>query len=226
MVRLFKELEVIKKMKKIIIGIIFIIFAISFAFIFYYVFTTQSVIADDGKLLLAQAKDATTKKPNPWVAKIDDFTLTLEDFKREFSVHVYSLPLDEQQKEKYKNDDVNKKKFLTNLISEYLIYMKSLDEGYNKRDDVKDLIKAVTRRAIIQVYLNEKIEPKLKDIPDQEIENIYNQNKKLFAGVDIDVARQQIKMQLLQKQYNDYLDDIINDLLGVAKVLRNDDVNL
>jgi hypothetical protein len=177
-----------------------------------------------GGFLLAQ--ELKTKGDGKWVAKIDDTTITTDEFEREFGVHVYSLPIDEAQKNKYKDDPANKKKFLANLINEYLIYKKALKERYDKRSDVQDLLKAVERRAIIQVYLNDKIEPKLTDIPDEQIETIYNQNKKLFAGVDIDVARQQIRMQLLHKQYNDYLNELIDSLKGEAKVVKNSDLNL
>jgi hypothetical protein len=44
--------------------------------------------------------------------------------------------------------------------------------------------------------------------------------------VDIDVARQQIKMQLFQQQYREHLNQIIDDLKGEAKVIRNDDISL
>ncbi|MCK4925630.1 MAG: hypothetical protein KAS61_11680, partial [Spirochaetes bacterium] len=95
-----------------------------------------------------------------------------------------------------------------------------------KRKDVQALIEAVSRRAVLQVYLNDVIEPRLQEIPDEQIEAIYNQNKKLYAGVDIDVARQDIQMKLLQQQYNNHLNDLIDSLLGEAKVIHNQDVQL
>ncbi len=177
----------------------------------------------DGFLLAQELKK---KEDGQWVRKIDDTTITMDEFEREFAVHVYSLPIDEAQKTRYRDDPANKKKFLTNLVNEYLIYKKALKEQYDRRREVQDLLKAVKRRAIIQVYLNDKIEPKLTDIPDEQIETIYNQNKKLFVGVDIDVARQQIRMQLLQKQYNDHLNELIDSLKGEAKVVKNSDLNL
>ena len=181
------------------------------------------VCANDNVIIIAQT---TKNKQGQWVAKIDNRTLSLEEFESEFDVHVYSLPIDDEQKVAYENDVKNKKQFLTNLINEYLIYQKALNKGYDKRRDVQDLVQAVKRRAIIQVYLNEAIEPKLTEIPDEQIEAIYNQNKKLFAGVDVEVAGQQIKMQLLQRQYNDYLNELIDGLKGEAKVIRNEDVKL
>ena len=161
---------------------------------------------------------------NGWVAKIDSKTITVDEFNKEFAVHVFSLPIVEEEKKKYEQEDVNRKKFLTNLINEYLIYNKAREAGYEKREDIQDLLRAVERRAIIQVFLAEKIEPLLNDVSDEQIEAIYNQNKKLFAGVDIDVARQQIEMQLLQKQYNDRLNELIDELKGEAKVVRNDNI--
>ena len=206
------------KMKKIIVGIIAAVVLFGSILGHYVLLKRAGILA--GSRAYAQTQD------NTWVVKINDTVIGLKDFEREFNVHVYSLPISAEDKKKYKNDINNKKKFLTNLINEYLIYNKSVAEGYLKRQDVQDLIKAVTRRAVIQVYLNEKIEPLLKDVPDEQIEAIYNQNKKLFAGVDIDVARQQIRMQLLQKQYNDQLNEIIDDLKGEAKVVKNEKVGL
>ena len=197
----------------------------------------QSVAADDfgmsynsdlesaEEIMLAQAVQKPRQDKDSWVAKVDDTTISIEEFAREFEVHVYALPIDEEEKDRYRSDTSNKKKFLVNLINEYLIYNRALKEKYDRKREVQDLIKAVTRRAIIQVYLNDKIEPKLTEIPDEQIETIYNQNKKLFAGVDIDVARQQIRMQLLQKQYNEYLNDLIDSLKGEATVKKNSDLD-
>ena len=210
-------------MRKIFLVVLAILLVMAGVFLDRYLFSANKAAADDNVIIIAQTTKNDTGK---WVAKVDDLTLSLDEFEREFSVHVYSLPIDEVQKDSYKNDIGNKKKFLTNLINEHLIYQKAIKKGYDKRKDVQDLVQAVKRRAIIQVYLNEQIEPKLKDVPDEQIEAIYNQNKKLFAGVDIEVAGQQIKRQLLQRQYNDYLNELIDELKGEAKVIRNEDVKL
>ena len=208
-------------MRKIYIAALAFLLVMSGVFIDRYLLSAHRAAADDSVIIIAQ----NTNKNN-WVAKIDNKILSLDEFEKEFDVHVYSLPIDEAQKNIYQNDIGNKKKFLTNLINEYLIYQKAIEKGYDKRSDVQDLVKAVTRRAIIQVYLNEQIEPKLQDVPDEQIEAIYNQNKKLFAGVDVEVAGQQIKMQLLQRQYNDYLNELIDELKGEAKVIRNEEIKL
>lgn len=212
-------------MKKIAIFLLLVTFFAAGIFTYHYFFAMQKALADEGEILLAQVEKG-AKKNDLWVVKIDNRIITLEEFEREFDVHVFSLPFDEAQKSKYESDVVNKKKFLTNLINEYLIYNKALNEGFEKRKEVQDLLRAVRRRAIIQVYLDEKIEPKLKDIPDDQIEAIYNQNKKMYAGVDIDMARQQIKMLLLQRQYNEYLNELVDELKGEAKVIKNEDVDL
>ncbi len=218
-------------MKKIVMATISILLIFTGVFLYRSIFNVPSVAADEAEvrsspLILAQNVKNPEKESDPWVVKIDDTVITVSEFEKEFKVHVYSLPLDNEQREKYQEDVNNKKRFLISIINEYLIYKRALKDKYNKREDVQDLIKAVTRRAIIQVYLNEKIEPKLTEIPDEQIEAIYNQNKKLFAGVDIDVARQQIRMQLLQKQYNDHLNELIDSLKGEAKVIKNNDINL
>lgn len=204
-------------MKKLYSGIIIIIVLIGG--IAPYIFSLRD---SGGPRSFAQTqKDAST-----WVAKVDEKTITIKEFEKEFDVHVFSLPIVDEDKERYSGDETNKKRFLTNLINEYLIYHKAVKEGYLKRGDVQALIEAVSRRAVIQVYLTEIIEPTLQEIPDDQIEAIYNQNKKLYAGVDIDVARQDIRMKLLQQQYNNRLNDLIDNLMGEAKVVRNQDVQL
>jgi hypothetical protein len=206
-------------MRKIYIAALALLLVMAGVFLDRYLLNAQRAAADD--IIIVQ-----TTKDKDWVAKIDNKILSLDEFEREFDVHVYSLPIDEVQKDIYQNDIANKKKFLTNLINEHLIYQKAIDKGYDKRSDVQDLVKAVKRRAIIQVYLNEQIEPKLTDVPEERLEAIYNQNKKLYAGVDVEIAEQDIKMRLLQKQYNDFLNELIDELKGEAKVIRNEEVKL
>ncbi len=213
-------------MKKLLFIFFSLFLILSGVLIDRYITTFQKASADEDTKMLAQLKSKKDKNNDQWVVKIDETIINLGEFEREFKVHVYSLPIDEAQKTRYESDINNKKKFLTNLVNEYLIYKKALKEGLDKRKDVQDLLAAVERRAIIQVYLNEKIEPKLVDIPDEEIERVYNQNKKLFAGVDIEVAQQQIKMQLLQRQYNDHLNELIDQLKGEAKVVKNEEIDL
>jgi hypothetical protein len=181
---------------------------------------------DGDPIVIAQAAQKAQGKGDEWVVKIENTVVSIDEFQREFKVHVFSLPLDGEQKKKYENDVMNKKKFLANLINEYLIQKKALQEGYEKKKEVQDILKAVTRRAIIQVYLNDKLEPKLTEPTDEQIETIYNQNKKLFANADIEVARQQIKYQLLQRQYNDLLDELIDKIKGETRVVRNDEAKL
>jgi len=204
-------------MKKLLVGIIIII-VLCGGFAPYITMQHSST----GPRSFAQ----TGQDPATWLVKINGKTITLREFEQEFDVHVYSLPIVEEDKDRYAEDEANKKRFLTNLVNEYLIYNKAVENDYLERDDVKALIEAVSRRAVLQVYLNDVIEPLLQEIPDEQIGAIYDQNKKLYAGVDIDVARQDIQMKLLQQQYNNHLNDLIDNLMGEAKVVRNKDVQL
>jgi hypothetical protein len=180
-----------------------------------------------GNLLITKRSSvARAETGSTWLVRIDDQEITLDDFEREFAVHVYMLPLSDENREKYAKDPNNKKKFLNTLIHDYLIYHKAESEGYLEKREVQDLIKVVRRRAVNEMYLNDMIEPKMKEVTEEQIEAIYDNNKKLFANVDIDVARQQIKMQLLQKQYLNELNDIIDTLKGEAKVIRNENISL
>jgi cobalamin biosynthesis Mg chelatase CobN len=177
-------------------------------------------------LLLDQSSGGSTalaQQKSNWVVKIDDKVITMEEFEREFGVHVFTLPLNEEQKDQYSSSPDNRKKFLTNLINDHLIYQEAVENGYLRKEEVQALIKVVSRRAVNEVYLGDIIEPRLREIPDEQIEAIYNQNRKVFANMDIDMARQQIKMQLFQKQYLQELEEIIDELKGEAKVIRNDD---
>jgi vancomycin resistance protein YoaR len=213
-------------MKRPVIIAVGISLVLTGAFIDRFVSRYQRADAGENTTAVAQAQQKNAVKGDTWVAKIDNITIDYDDFEREFNVHVYALPLEEDQKKKYVEDQLNKKNFLKNLINEMLVFRKAVQEGYDKRKDVQDLIKAVTRRTVVQVYLSEKLESKLSEPTDAQIEAVYNQNKKVFANMDIEVARQQIKMQLLQRQYNDLLDDLIEKLKGEAKVVRNEDVKL
>jgi hypothetical protein len=175
-------------------------------------------------LVTTRSPQAFAQTGQEWIVRIDDREITLDEFRREFAVHVYMLPLSDGKRERYAADPANKKKFLTTLIHDYLIYQRAVSEGYHRKQEVQDLIKVVTRRSVNEMYLNDLIEPKMKEVSEEEIEAVYDNNRKVFANVDIDVARQQIRMQLLQKQYLDELNEIIDTLKGEAKVIRNDDI--
>ena len=181
---------------------------------------------DEGPIVIAQAAQKAQGKGDEWVVKIENSVVSLDEFQREFKWHVLSRQMDDEQRKKYENDVMNKKKFLTSLINEHLIQKKALQEGYEKKKEVQDLLKMMSRRAIIQVYLNDKLEPKLTEPTDEQIETIYNQNKKLLANVDIEVARQQIKFQLLERQYNDLFEELIDKIKGETRVVRNDEAKL
>jgi vancomycin resistance protein YoaR len=213
-------------MKKSVFIVMALALLLAGAFIDRFILRFQQADAGENNQVIAQVQQKNPAKGDTWVAKIDNITISLDDLDREFNVHVFALPLDEDQKKKYVEDTLNKKNFLKNLINEILVFRKAVQEGYDKRKDIQDLIKAVTRRTVVQVYLSEKLESKLSEPTDAQIESVYNQNKKVFANMDIEVARQQIKMQLLQRQYNDLLDDLIEKLKGESKVVRNEDVKL
>jgi hypothetical protein len=213
-------------MKKSVFIVMALALLLAGAFIDRFILRFQQADAGENNQVIAQVQQKNPAKGDTWVAKIDNITISLDDLDREFNVHVFALPLDEDQKKKYVEDPLNKKNFLKNLINEILVFRKAVQEGYDKRKDIQDLIKAVTRRTVVQVYLSEKLESKLSEPTDAQIESVYNQNKKVFANMDIEVARQQIKMQLLQRQYNDLLDDLIEKLKGESKVVRNEDVKL
>jgi hypothetical protein len=213
-------------MKKSIFIVVGLVLIITGAFIDRFILRYQQADAGENGPVVAQAQQKNAAKGDTWVAKIDNMTITFDDLEREFNAYVFQLPLEDDQKKKYVEDPLNKKNFLKNLINEILVFRKAVQEGYDKRKEIQDLIKAVTRRTIVQVYLADKLEPKLAEPTDAQIESVYNQNKKVFANMDIEVARQQIKMQLLQRQYNDLLDDLIEKLKGEAKVIRNEDVKL
>ncbi|MCK4925569.1 MAG: hypothetical protein KAS61_11370, partial [Spirochaetes bacterium] len=110
-------------MKRMLIGIIVII-------ILYGGLAPYTIMQRNagGTQSFAQTK----QDPSTWLVKIDGKTITLKEFEQEFDVHVYSLPIVDEDKERYSEDEANRKRFLTNLVNENLIYNKAMDNGYLK----------------------------------------------------------------------------------------------
>ena len=117
-------------MKRVLIGIIIII--ILCGGLAPYITIQRNA---GGPRSFAQVK----QDPSTWPVKIDGKTITLKEFEQEFNVHVYSLPIVDEDKERYSKDEANKKRFLTNLVNEYLIFNKAVDNGYLKRKGEKNV---------------------------------------------------------------------------------------
>ena len=85
-------------MRKLAVFAVSIFLILTGIFIDRYIISAQDAAADENDFIIAQTTKKTLK-PGDWVTKIDNKTITLNEFEREFNVHVYSLPIDEKQKE-------------------------------------------------------------------------------------------------------------------------------
>ncbi len=119
-------------MKRIIVVVSVIFLLTSAIFVYQTLFRAQDVAADDkdmstqkSDIILAQELKKSTRTNNSWLAKVDDTTITIKDFEKEFQVHIYALPIDDIQKKKYQQDNNNSnrspsQKLLANTVRLFL----------------------------------------------------------------------------------------------------------
>lgn len=92
-----------------------------------------------------------------------------------------------QYKEFYSSAE-GKKQIIDNYKKEFLVYEKAKKEGYEKVDAVLEQLEEIKKGVMIQVYLKENVNDKVK-IGTKEIRDFYNKNKADFMGQEEVKAR-------------------------------------
>jgi len=110
-------------------------------------------------------------KKGPYVAKIDNDTITLD----EFNERVSKLP------ERYREVvNADRKKFLEEYIVDELIYLEAIRRGINREKEVKEVIEEAKKKIVIAKLLKEEIDDKV-DVGGGEVEQYYSDNQKEFV---------------------------------------------
>lgn len=129
-----------------------------------------------GAIYAAEAKSQvkTKAKAEPWVAKINDKTITVEEFNSKWE----SVP--PQYKYQYGLfGEEGKERLLDTLIKNELLYQESVKRGLDKKDEVRQRIEDIRRQIIAEQLLMDEM--KKIEISDTDVINYYNSHKEEFG---------------------------------------------
>ncbi|MEI0488389.1 peptidylprolyl isomerase [Brachyspira pulli] len=111
-------------------------------------------------------------------------------------------------------NDLQLWQFASQLIEQELIYMKAVEEGYDKDDEVVKLISKERDNQLSQLYMQEKVADNFAVVTDEEKRKFFNENRsRIQAAVGRNVTYEQVAMDIettiLQERMRNEYDKII-----------------
>lgn len=159
---------------------------------------------------------------NNWVIRIKDSSgnikrlITTDDFLTEISNISTLRGAPEESINLLLTNDLQLWQYSSQLIDQELLYMKAVEEGYDKDEDVVNLINKERDNQISQLYIQKKVGDDFKIVTDEEKRKFFNDNKtrlQALAGQNIrfDQVSQDIEYAILQERMRNEYDKIINE---------------
>lgn len=111
-------------------------------------------------------------------------------------------------------NDLQLWQFASQLIEQELVYMKAVEEGYDKDDEVVKLISKERDNQLSQLYMQEKVADDFAVVTDEEKRKFFNENRnRIQAAVGRNVTYEQVAMDIettiLQERMRSEYDKII-----------------
>ena len=112
-------------------------------------------------------------------------------------------------------NDLQLWQFASQLIEQELMYMKAVEEGYDKDEEIVKLISKERDNQISQLYMQEKVSDDFGVVSDEEKRRFFNNNKaRIQAAVGPNVTYEQVAMDIettiLQERMRNEYDKIID----------------
>ena len=127
--------------------------------------------------ILAVALVACSKKEaeqkGPYLAKIDNTTITQADFDREFK----ALPDYAQQ---IFTDAEGREKFLNEIVNKEILYKEAMKKGFDKSPEFKKKMEDFKKLTLVSEVFEKEIMAK-STVSDQDIKDYYDKNKESFV---------------------------------------------
>jgi hypothetical protein len=169
-----------------------------------------------------------------WAAKIDNETITMEDFNRYYyltSKMITNVETNEEvdklaENPAYANHPLlSKTGFLEHLIAQKLLYKKAVEDKATDHEELNTLVELIKLQAVAQYYIEKKIKNKIT-VTDEEVNKIYKENTAESAEETMDEAKtnyikQKIKQEIITKKSKMETNKYIMDLLAESKVDKN-----
>ena len=112
-------------------------------------------------------------------------------------------------------NDLQLWQFASQLIEQELMYMKAVEEGYDKDEEIVNLISKERDNQISQLYMQEKVSDDFGVVTDEEKRKFFNDNRaRIRAAVGPNVTYEQVAMDIettiLQERMRNEYDKIID----------------
>lgn len=161
-----------------------------------------------------------------WLAKIDDYAISKNDFDEGYKYFISQIP--EAQRSKLPDESVIKKQYFDNLVGQYVITIKALNEGIANSKDGQMLLKTALRQAVYQIYLNKNMpqDPAVFMPSKMEIDQFNQQYMGQFdkLGYSAEQRRQAAIQQLSQTKMQQWAAEFVTQTKENYKVQRNNDL--
>lgn len=158
-----------------------------------------------------------------WLAKIDDYAISKADFAEGYKYFISQIP--EAQRSKLPDESVIKKQYFDNLVGQYVITIKALNEGIASTKEGQMLLKTALRQAVYQIYLNKNMpqDPAVFMPSKIEIDQFNQQYMSQFdkLGYSAEQRRQAAIQQLSQTKMQQWAAEFVNQTKENYKVQRN-----
>ncbi|OIN98723.1 hypothetical protein AUJ66_00510 [Candidatus Desantisbacteria bacterium CG1_02_38_46] len=122
----------------------------------------------------AKSGSKTKEKVEPWVAKINNKVITLEEFNGKWD----SIPPQYKYQYGLFGED-GKEKLLDTLIKNELLYQEAVRRKLDKKDDVRQRVEDLKRQVIAEELLREEM--KKIEVNDTDAINYYNMHSEEFG---------------------------------------------
>jgi hypothetical protein len=161
-----------------------------------------------------------------WAAKIDNETISMDEFNKFYYLQTKMMTNIESKEEIDKLADnpayanhplLSKTGFLDHLIAQKLLYRKAMDDKSINHDELDAIIEMMKITTVAQYYLGKKLKDKIT-VSDEEINAVYNANKKKFTGKTADEASAYIKQQIFAQKTRQETNKYVMELIAESKV--------
>ncbi|MEN2997469.1 MAG: hypothetical protein ABDH28_00295 [Brevinematia bacterium] len=166
-------------------------------------------------------------KPESYVAKVGDYYISTEDFNKEYMLVIETLSGGDQSKKNILLNDLSTKKtYLDNVINELVLSIEAYNQGFLASPEWNILSRVSLRKALVDGFLAKKIDLTQIEASPEEIEELYNKNRKYFSERNIsaknaeELLRAQIRSRKLQQKIAEYVKST-RDKFSIEKIEEN-----
>jgi|Deesub1362A_J573_1020465.scaffolds.fasta_scaffold00093_79 peptidyl-prolyl cis-trans isomerase C len=165
-------------------------------------------------------KTQTTSVKGPYLAKVNDVTITKEDVMEEFNM----LP---PQIQEFFTTEGGMESLLDELVKKELLYQEAKKRNFSNSAKFKKRVEDFKKRLMIEYLLEEEIEKKAL-VSDKEVRDFYEKNKENFVVeipgkekpelVEFDKVKDFIQQRLTAEKQREIFDSYITSLKKTYKV--------